>query len=170
LIKFLLVSPVRTLDFPVQAWSPGFNIDMPDAEIMQMPMEVSLELIPVVCANGMDPEGKPGNNIIDKSDGITLGVSIIDFQGTDSRRIVDGRILESFYGRAVGPLDCQKLYIRLDIVTGNLLLVPVSNNGPLLCVLGETVQSITLENPVDAPRRDFHPVVAFKIPGNPPLA
>lgn len=137
---------------------------------MQMPMEVGLKLVPVVCANGMDPEGEPGNDVIDKSDGIILGMLIIDLQGTDSRRIVYSCILESFYGRAVRPLDCQKFHIDLDMVTGNLLLVSVGDDGPLLCVLGETVQSITLENPVDAPRRDFHAVVAVEVPDNPPLA
>jgi len=137
---------------------------------MQMPMEVRLKLVPVVCTNGMDPKGELGNDVIDKCDGIILGMPIIDFQATDSRRIVDSRILESFYRQSIGSLDCQKFHVHLDIVTRNLLLVSVSDDGPLLCVLGKTVQAMALENPVDAPRSDFHPMVAFEIPGDPPLA
>lgn len=43
-----------------------------------MPMEVCLILVPVVSANGVYPEGESGNDVIDESDGMPLGMPIID--------------------------------------------------------------------------------------------
>jgi hypothetical protein len=130
---------------------------------MQMPMEVRLKLVPVLCANGMDPREKPGHDKIDEGYGFILGMPVVDFQGKDSYCIIDSRILESFYRRAIGSLDGQKFHIHLNMVSGNLFLVSVSNYGMLLCVLGETFQAMAFETPVDAPGRDFHSMVAFEI-------
>jgi len=52
--------------------------------------------MPVVCANGMSPEGEPGNDMIDESYGVILGMPVIDFQGTKARSVVDIRVLASF--------------------------------------------------------------------------
>jgi hypothetical protein len=148
---------VGTLNFSVRAGRSGFDIDMADAQIMQMRMEVGLEFVPVVCANNTDQEREPRNDVIDKGDGIILGVPIIDFQGSDPRNIVNSHILKSPDGRAVGLLDCQEFHINLDMVSGNLFFVSVGDNGPPLCVLEKTIQAMVLENPSMLPEKTFMP-------------
>ena len=49
LIELLLVGAMRALDPPIQLGGPGFDVDVADAVVGQMPVEERLELM--VCVS-----------------------------------------------------------------------------------------------------------------------
>ena len=52
-----------------------FDIGMPDALVLDVPVELGLELMAVVGSDLFDPEWECSDHVVDKVDGIGLGVS-----------------------------------------------------------------------------------------------
>ena len=90
LIELLLVGAVRSLDLPVQLRGPGFDVDVADAVVGQMPVEERLELMATVRADGVNPKRELLNHRVYEGDGVLLRVAAVDAQGPDAGGVVDG--------------------------------------------------------------------------------
>jgi hypothetical protein len=66
-----------------------------DAFVLDMPMEFRLELMAVIGSDFLNAERKGCNDMIHEIDGIGLVVTFVDLQGTDSFRIINGRVLKT---------------------------------------------------------------------------
>ena len=87
LIEFQIISPVRTLDLAIKPWSSRLDVDMP--------VELSLELMAVVGPHCMNPKGKVVDHVIDKLDCCLLIVALIDLQRADPGGIIYDIVLET---------------------------------------------------------------------------
>jgi len=56
----------------------------------------------IVSADGFNPEGKLFNDMVNKINGTGLRVSIIDFEGSDTGTIINGRVLITLSGVGKG--------------------------------------------------------------------
>ena len=48
--------------------------------VLDVPMELGLELMAIVGPHLADPEGEPGNDVVDEGDRIGLGVPVVDLR------------------------------------------------------------------------------------------
>jgi len=136
LVELLLVGPVRPLDLPVQPRRPHPNVPMADAEILDMPMELGLELVPVVRADRADAEREARDHVVHEPDSVVLRMADVDFQRADARRVVDCRVLKAAHRLALGVCEGEELDVDLHVVAGDLFLVPVPEHRPLGRVAG----------------------------------
>lgn len=111
------------LDLAVQLRSSAFDVSMSDALIFDVPVELGLELMPVIGPDFPDAERELFDDVIDKLDRVGLCVFVIDFERPDARRIVDGGILEAPDFLAGFTDKGKELNIHLDVVPRNLLVV-----------------------------------------------
>ena len=70
---------------------------MPDTEIFDMPMELSLELMTVIGADLADTERELIDDVIDEVDRVSLGMLLVDLERANAGGIVNGGILEAAY-------------------------------------------------------------------------
>ena len=66
---------------------------MPDTEIFDMPMELSLELMTVIGADLADTERELIDDVIDKVDRVGLCMLLVDLERANAGGIVSGGIL-----------------------------------------------------------------------------
>lgn len=59
LVELLVVSPMRALDLAIEVWCPRTDVDMANVQRLDVPMELRLELRPVVSLNDVNAEGQP---------------------------------------------------------------------------------------------------------------
>ncbi len=128
LIELLSIRSMRPFDFAIQLRCAAFDICMPDAKVFDVPMELRLELMSVVRADFPDPEREFFDDVINEVDRVGLGVSFIDFERPHTRRIINRGILETPYFFALLSDECQELDVHLDVVSGNLFLIPLCVN------------------------------------------
>jgi hypothetical protein len=75
LVELLLVGPVRPLDLAIELRGAWLDVGMTDALVLDVPMELGLELMAIVGSHLADPEGEPGNDVVDEGDRIGLGAT-----------------------------------------------------------------------------------------------
>ena len=92
---------------------------MIDPHVLQVPMKPGLELVAVVGTDRADTERKPSTDEIDELDAVVLGVTTVDFQGTNARGVIDGRELIALDLAREG----KKLDIDLHVVSRYLLFI-----------------------------------------------
>ena len=69
-----------------------------------MPMKLSLEFVAIICANGLNTEGKFFNKVIDKVDCILLIVYFENFLSSNPSGIINGCVLEAcMFSNESGP-------------------------------------------------------------------
>ena len=68
---------------------------MSDARVLDVPVELGLELMAIVGSDFSDPEGECPDHVVDEVDGVSLGVSVVDLESTDSGSIIDSSVLEA---------------------------------------------------------------------------
>ena len=95
LIEFEVVGAVGAFHFSIQPGGSGFEVGMPDPQILDVPMKLGLELVAVVCSYRVDAEGEPPDYEVDKLYCRGLVVSVVDPQRPDAGGIVNGGILET---------------------------------------------------------------------------
>jgi hypothetical protein len=90
--------------FPVEYWvnpilrdgerhgAPWLDIDVSNAEILDMPVEFGLEFMAAIGADHLDPKRELLDDVIDEVDRICLIVLVVDFQGPDAGGVIDGCI------------------------------------------------------------------------------
>jgi hypothetical protein len=66
---------------------------MADALVLDVPMELGLELMAIVGPHLADPEGEPGNDVVDEGDRIGLSVPVVDLECPDAGRIINRGVL-----------------------------------------------------------------------------
>ena len=69
---------------------------MVNAAIMTMPVEKRLEFMTVICSYCIDSEWEFVDHVIDKFNGIFLGMAFIYLYGSNSSGIIDCSILKTF--------------------------------------------------------------------------
>ena len=57
LIELLLIRAMGALDFPVQLWRAGLDVDVLDAVVREVPMKQRLELMAAVGAHRVNADG-----------------------------------------------------------------------------------------------------------------
>jgi hypothetical protein len=67
---------------------------MSDSKIFYMPVEFGLELMAIMGPHCMDTEGELLYHIVDKINGLSLGVLLADLQGPDAGSVINGGILK----------------------------------------------------------------------------
>lgn len=130
-------------------------------------MELGLELMPVIGSYFADSERKLFDHVVDKIDGICLGLPLIDLEGSDAGRIVDGGELEAADLLTAFSFEGQKLDVHLDVVAGDLFVIALGVDLAHPGAAREPVQPVALEDPVDAGIRDCDAVIALQIPDDP---
>jgi len=140
---------MRSFDFSVELWRSRFNIYVPHALILDMPMKLGLKLMASVCSDRMDTEREFLNHIINKLNGILLIVTWVDFHRPDPGGIINSRILKASNSVAIKIPQRDKLDINLDVMTGNLFGVTSRVNSTAWCCLRQTPHSVSNESPID---------------------
>ena len=137
---------------------------MADALVFDVPVELGLELVPIVRPHLPDTEREALEDIVDEQNGIRLGVPVVDLEGPHARGVVDGGILIAFDRLPVFPTENQELDVNLDLVARNLLLVTGRVNLSEPRTPRQSVQAIALEDTGYAGSGDLDVMVAGKIP------
>jgi hypothetical protein len=140
---------------------------MTDALVLDMPMELGLELMAIVGPHLADPEGEPGNDVVDEGDRIGLGMPVIDPECPDAGRIINRGVLVALDRLAVLSLKDQELDLDLDLVPGDRLLIALSVDLANPRTARKPVQAVAPENAIDAGIRDLDVVIARQIPDDP---
>jgi hypothetical protein len=70
---------------------------MTDALVFDVPVELGLELVPVVRPHLADTEWEALDDVVEEVDGIGLCVPAVDLQRPDAGGVVDGGVLIAFY-------------------------------------------------------------------------
>lgn len=102
---------------------------MPDALVLDVPMETGLPLMSAVGTYSMDAERKLLNHVINEVDRTLLVVLRIDLQSSDPCGIIDRRVLIATQLVTGLGNQGQELDIDLDMVSGNLLGVAARVKG-----------------------------------------
>src|SRR5580704_16487103 len=129
--------------------------------------ELGLELMSVVGAHLADPEGEPGNDVVDEGVRIGLGVPVVDLERPNAGRIINGGVLVALDRLAVLSVKDQELDVDLDLVPGDLLFIALSVDLANPRAARKPVQAIAPENAIDADIRDLDGVIARQIPDDP---
>ncbi len=93
---------------------------MANPQILTMPVELALELMAVIGADGVDTKGEFGNHVVYETAGIELCVTSVDLDGPDPGGIIHRGVLKPPYPLAAGSLEIEKLDIHLDVMSGDL--------------------------------------------------
>jgi hypothetical protein len=112
LVELLIVDAMGSFDLAIQIWGPGPDVDVPDVEGFEMPVEVGLEFGAIVRLNGVDAEGQSPEDVIDEGDGHPLIAGVVDFQHANAGAFVDRRELVEPPAGARNPL--KKLDVDLE--------------------------------------------------------
>ena len=128
-------------------------------------MELCLELMAAICAHFPNAEWEFFNYVIDKVDGVCLGVFFVNLKRPNSRSIIDCGILETPYLLTAFSFERQKLNINLNMVVWNLFLIAFGVKLAHPCPPGKSVEAVAFENPVDPGVRDFDIVIAGQARG-----
>jgi hypothetical protein len=84
------------LHFAIQLRGARLDVYVSDTLVFNMPVELCLELMAPVCANGMNPERELLDKVINKVTCVRLVVSRINLEGAYPRRIIDSSVLIPF--------------------------------------------------------------------------
>lgn len=74
LIELPFIGSVWALHLTIKSGGPRLYVDVMNTQICQMPMELRLEFMAVVCLHRMDSEREFRDDVIDKIDGFVLGI------------------------------------------------------------------------------------------------
>ena len=137
-----------------------------DVPVLDVRVELCLELVAIIGSDLTNAERKLFDDMVDEGDGASLGVALIDFEGSDAGGIVDGRVLITLDGFFVFALKRQELNIHLDLMAWHLLLVSLGVNFAQPGAAWKSADAIALENTIDTSTGYFDVVVALQIPNN----
>ena len=123
-----------------------------------------MELVTVVGPDRADTERKLSADVIDELDGVGLGVTPVDLQGSNTRGVIDSRVLVALDGAR----EEKKLDIDLHVVSRYLLFIPfhhlLGHDGAFIDGTGQPLESMPGEGAAHASFGDLHPVVALQVP------
>ena len=93
---------------------------MPDALILDVPVEQGLPFMSPIGTDRVDAEGELLDHVVDEVDRVLLIVPWVDLQGADPRGVIDGRVLIAADLAIVFRLQRQELHIHLDLMIRHL--------------------------------------------------
>jgi hypothetical protein len=70
-----------------------FDTGVTDALVFNVPMELCLELVTIVGSDFAIAKGKLFDDVVDKRDRASLVVTLVDFEGPDTGRVVNSGVL-----------------------------------------------------------------------------
>ena len=85
---------MRAFHLAVKVRRPGFNIDMVNASVMAMPVKERQEFMAVIGSYGIDPEWELVDHMINKIDGIFLGMALVYLYSPDPGGIINSSVLK----------------------------------------------------------------------------
>jgi hypothetical protein len=135
-----------------------------DALVFDVPVELCLELMTVIGSDLTNAERELFDDMVDEGDSASLGVALIDFEGSDAGGIVDGRVLITLDRFFVFALKSQELNINLDLMARHLLLVSLGVNFAQPGAARKSADAIALQNAVNTNTGYFDVVITGEIP------
>ena len=115
---------------------------MSDPLIFNVPVEFGLEFMAVFSAYFKYSNGKLFDDVIDEADGVCLGVFLVDFEGSDPGRIIDGGILEPTHLFVSFSFEGQKLNINLALMAGHLFVVSFGVQLAHPCASWKSIEAV----------------------------
>ena len=137
---------------------------MANGLVFDVPVELGLELVPIVRPHFPNSEWEAFDDVVDEQDGIYLGVPVVDFEGPDAGGVVNGGVLVAFDRLPVFSTEDQELDVDLDLMPRHFLLVTGRVDLAQPRPSWEPVQAIALEDTGCAGSGDLDVMVAGKIP------
>ena len=156
LIELLLIRAMGTLDFPVQLWGAGLDVDVLDTLVREVPMKQRLELMAAVGAHRVNTEGKRPDHVVCEGDGVLLCVSPVDAERADPSGIIDRRVLVATDSLPGWPLEREELHVDLHVMPRDLFGLAMGRHGAPAYAIGQTMQPVAPQNAVDGGVRDAH--------------
>ena len=126
LVELELVGEMRALHLAVQVRAPRLDVDVPHAEVLDVPVELRLPFMATIRSDGVDPKGKLLDHVIDEVDRALLIVPLVDLQRANSSSIIDGRELITADLAVVHSSQVEKLHVYLDLMARDPLGVAAS--------------------------------------------
>ena len=108
-------------DLAIELRGPRLAVDVLNALIDQMPMELRLELVATVGSDGVNPERERLDHIVEEVDGVLLGMPWVNLDGADARGVINGRELVATRRLAGLVSQLQERDIQLHVVPVDLL-------------------------------------------------
>ena len=139
---------------------------MADTQIRQVPVEFSLELMAVVSTHGINTKGKPGDNIVNKIDRALLIVFSVDLECPYTGGVINSRKLKKPNQATIFRPQLQEFDIHLDMMSGDLLLIAMSQYSSFPGIPGKPVHSISLEDVIYSAGRYDYSVITLQEPCN----
>ena len=150
LVELLLVGPVRPLDLAIELWRPRLDVHMPDALVLDMPMELGLPLMPAISADRVDTEGELLDHVIDEVDRALLVVPMVNLQGANPRGIINGRVLIATNLSIIFCFQGQELHVYLDMMARDLFSIAAGVDRATPHIAWQRTYPIPFESAVNA--------------------
>jgi hypothetical protein len=160
-VELVRVRPVAAFHLPIAFRATPRDVPVRDAEIPQMPREVSTEFGAMISLNPLDGHGKSAANLLDEVSGRLDGIMRIDAEDAVPGRFVDRRELVEAAAAKLEVLD-----VDLDRLPRDMNLAAAPRPGAV-SLQGHPGNTMLFENPEDGGRRDVHLVVPLQEEADP---
>ena len=167
LIELLLNRPVGSLYLAIELGCSCLDVDVTDAKVFNVPMELGLELMPPICPYLLNPERELLNDMIDEVNRTLLCVPLVYLQSTDVCRIIDSGILISFDLLAIFSFEDQELDVHLYVMAGHLFLISPGMNLSSADVIWQAADAVSLQNPINCCIRYPEVMIPGHVPHDP---
>lgn len=121
-VELLGVDPVRSLHLAVQPRCSGLDVDVADASVEDVPVELGLELGAVVGLDLFDLEWELLQDVVEELDRGGLVVARVDPQHSQAGAVVDRGVLVVLL-RSSSSDGLDELHVDLDLMARQRLLV-----------------------------------------------
>lgn len=130
-------------------------------------MELRLEFMTAVCSDCVDPKRELLDHVVDKRNGVPLGVPALDLEGSDPGGIVNRRILKATNAMTIRSLQAHNLHVGLNMMPRDLLRLSVRMDSSAARLAWGVSLATAYERPIQGCTRPLDAVVAFQVPRNP---
>src|SRR5450755_1409183 len=162
-VELLSVDSVASLHLAVEPRGCRFDVDVANASIEYMPVELALKFGSVVRLNDLNLEGKALEQVVEELNGGLLVTAGKGPEHADSGAVVNGCELVMPLSRALDWLD--ELHVDLDPLTGQLLLVALPAVPVALVALRrwQPAHAQLVQDPPDAGGADRYVVISVQV-------
>lgn len=164
LVELVFVGSVGSLDLAIELRRSCLDVDVFHAQVSHVPVEERLELVAAIGADRSDPERELLDHVVDEVDRIRLSVAVIDLECTNSRGVVDRRVLITPNRRSLLSRKREELHVYLHVMARNLLLVPVRVHGTSPNSVRKPGHAMALADPINRCVRSLDVVIPLHVP------
>ena len=93
LVELLVIDAMRPFHLAIEPRRARANVDVPNIESLEVPVELRLKLGTVVRLHHVHAKWQPADDLVDELHGRALVARVVDLQDANPRAIVDGREL-----------------------------------------------------------------------------